>query len=706
MEISTTFGMIKICIMKYSFYTLAFILILSTSILNAQYDISVRKKDFKKDKQGFREAWKHVNAGDDYYSEKGVWYGSAYDEYLKAIAYNGSNPELNYKTGVAALFSDNKEEAADFFLKAIELDLDLTGDIHLLTGRALQYSGQYEKAIENYNLYLDSGIKKPKEGIAAAKKYIEECASALEIIKDTLGLDLRNAGSEINSNSDDYSALLSADGETIYFASRREMPGAKAKYDDSKFDENIFFSVRNNNSWTFPINPGKKLTTDFCETPLYLTPTGEELYIYVGYENGGDIKVSKRKRGKWKSPSSVPFKINTRGAETSITFSPSGDEVWYVTDRGKKGLGGKDIYMVEKVSDRKWSKPVNAGPMINTVYDEESVRFSENGDTLWFASRGHTSMGGYDIFYSTRNQAGVWEQAVNFGYPLNTPWDELFYQPAGDNDSSFYFVSNRSGGMGGLDIYSGRILPPEPVILPVAPPQPDTVIVRDTVVVVKEIVPEPVIEPEPPEEVLYLTGRVSDSETDESVMAKIDIIDYSTDLVAGTTASSDVDGTYRIKLPDKKSYIVDFRASGFLSEMKRVNIPETYSDVSYNLDVTLIKVKVGKKVVLNNILFETGKAVLSASSYTELDRLLGILEDNPLMRIEISGHTDNTGSLALNMRLSETRAQSVVEYLVQKGIDRARLEYKGYGPDQPIADNATAAGRKVNRRVEFKILGF
>ena len=214
-------------------------------------------------------------------------------------------------------------------------------------------------------------------------------------------------------------------------------------------------------------------------------------------------------------------------------------------------------------------------------------------------------------------------------------------------------------------------------------------------------------EPEPPkEEILYLIGTITDSETGDPVMAKIDIIDLTTDLVAGTTASSDADGTYRIKLPEKKSYMVDLRASGFLSDMKRINIPANYADAVYKLDATLIKVKVGKKVVLNNILFETGKSILTTSSYTELDRLVGILQDSPLMKIEISGHTDNTGSLDLNNRLSQNRAQAVVEYLVQKGIDRTRLEYRGYGPSEPIADNATAEGRKMNRRVEFKILEF
>jgi outer membrane protein OmpA-like peptidoglycan-associated protein len=152
--------------------------------------------------------------------------------------------------------------------------------------------------------------------------------------------------------------------------------------------------------------------------------------------------------------------------------------------------------------------------------------------------------------------------------------------------------------------------------------------------------------------------------------------------------------------------MVDLRASGFLSDTKQINIPDSFSGEVYSLNAGLIKVKVGKKVVLNNILFQTGKSILTTSSYSELERLLGILNDNPQMKIEISGHTDNTGSLPLNLKLSEDRAKAVVEYLAQKGIDRTRLEYKGFGPQQPIADNATADGRTKNRRVEFKILEF
>lgn len=695
--------------MKYILYFVAVFLLLMPHDLKAQTDVKIRKSDFKKGREGFREAWKHIESGDRYFLEKGVWYGNAYEEYLRATAYNGENAQLNYKTGVSALFSDNKDEAASFLLKAYQMKSNITDDILLLTGRALQYAGRYSEAIEKLNSYLESGRRKKKEVIARVKKYVEECNSAMVVTKDTLRVDIQNLGSGINSYADEYSEVVSRDNKTVYFASRRELSKGSTYYTDTRFDENIFLSSLLDGKWAPAITAGKLLVTAQCEAPLYLNPTGEEMYIYTGYENDGDIKLSLNKKGKWRTPVSLPYKINTGGSETSFTFSPSGTEIWFVTDKGKKGFGGKDIYIIKKMDKRKWSKPLNAGPKINTPFDEESIRLSERGDTVWFGSRGHNSIGGFDIFYSVKNQAGEWSEAVNCGYPINTPWDDLFYHPSWGDDSSFYFVSNRTGGMGGLDIYQGRILPPEPVIVPAEPPKPDTVVVRDTVVVIKEVVPapEPVVVPEPPKElVLYLTGKISDSENEDPVMAKIDIIDLSNDSVVATTASSDVDGTYRVRLPSKKSYMIDIRASGFLSDMKQVNIPETYTGELFTLNAALIKVKVGKKVVLNNILFQTGKSILTTSSYSELDKLVSILNDNTKMRIEISGHTDNTGSLQLNLKLSEERAKAVMEYLAKKGIDRTRLEFKGFGPQQPIADNTTAEGRTMNRRVEFKILEF
>jgi len=694
--------------MRYTIYFIILVIFLFPCELKAQTDLKVRKSEFKKGRQGFRDAWKHIENGDKYFISGGVWYRNAYEEYLRSTAYNGENAELNYKTGISALLSDNRDEAYYFLLKAVNLKPNITKDVLLFTGRALQYAGKFAEAKEKYNSYLASKGRKKKEIITIVRKYIDECTWAEGVARDTLRVDIVNLGSSINSSADEYSEVISRDNKTIYFASRREISNESTYYDDTRYDENIFESTVVNNSWGPAVTLARNLITPLCEAPLYLNATGEEMYIYTGYENDGDIQLVVKKRGKWRNPSPLPFKINTGGKETSFTFSPSGDELWFVTDARKDGFGGKDIYYAKKINERKWSKPVNAGPMINTKYDEESVRLSESGDTLWFGSKGHNSIGGFDIFYSVRNKTGEWSDAINRGYPVNTVWDDFFYHPFWGNDSVFFFVSNRSGGMGGLDIYTGMLLPPEPIVIPVLPPKPDTVVIRDTVVMVKEAapVPPPVVVPEPPKElVLYLQGKISDSETGDPVLAKIDIIDLSTDQTVATTASSDVDGSYRVRLPAKKSYMVDLRASGFLSDMKQINIPESYTEESYNLNATLIKVKVGKKVVLNNILFQTGKSILTTGSYEELDRLVGILNDNPQMRIEISGHTDNTGSPQLNLKLSEDRAKAVVEYLVKKGIERTRLEYKGFGPQQPIADNTTADGRTKNRRVEFKILG-
>jgi outer membrane protein OmpA-like peptidoglycan-associated protein/tetratricopeptide (TPR) repeat protein len=687
--------------MKY-LYLILIIFFLSTCTLTAQMNVTISNKEFKTGKPGFNEAWKLIRKGNSYYKKGGVWYSYALKEYMQACDYNNNNAELLYKIGVSYLFSDKKDKASEYIIKALQLKSNVAPDILFLAGRSLQYAGKYMEAIDKYKSFLSSGIKKSDKHTAFANKCIDDCNSALAILKDTIRLEIKNIGTNINSQADEYSEVISGDGKKLYFASRRALTSTATNYyEDTKFDENIFISDWADGSWSPAVLAAKNLTTSFCETPLYIDPAGDQLYIYAGYVGNGDIKVSKYKKGEWSTPEPERFGINSKASETSFCVSPSGEEIAFVSNR-KKGLGGKDIYFIRKINNRKWSRPLNAGPNINTQYDEESVRYSKGGDTLWFSSTGHNTMGGFDIFYCKRDSSGNWAKAVNAGYPLNTTWDELFYVPSPVSDSSFYFVSNRSGGFGGFDIYTGRIPPPPPpqpiITHPVISVTRDTVVIKDTVVIIKK---ESVSE-----SVAYLIGKVSDSETGDPVMARIEIVDLSTDAVIGTFASSEVDGSFKIMLPSKKSYMVDFRAPGFLSEMKRTNVTGTYPEEYYTLNVPLTKVKVGKKVVLNNILFQLGKSVLTAGSYTELNRLVIILQDNPKMKIEISGHTDITGSPVINAKLSSDRAKAVVDWLTQKGIDRTRLTYKGYGSDQPIADNKTEEGRSKNRRVEFKILEF
>ena len=182
--------------MKIQLISLFVVLLLNSSFIEAQTDIKIRKKEFKTVKDGFKEAWSYVSSGDDYFKARSIWYGSAYDDYRKALLYNSVNPALNYKTGVAALNSDNKDEAADFLLKALEQDRELTDDLLLMTGRALQYTGRYDQAVMMLNDYLNSFVPKTRKNISDAGKYLEECNSALELTKDTLNVEIKNAGSK------------------------------------------------------------------------------------------------------------------------------------------------------------------------------------------------------------------------------------------------------------------------------------------------------------------------------------------------------------------------------------------------------------------------------------------------------------------------------------------------------------------------------
>ena len=431
------------------------ILYVSSISLSAQEDVKINKKEFNNGKAGFSQAWEHISAGDAYYQRKGLHYNNAFDHYIQALAYNNSNAELNYKTGITAIYTDRKEEAAGFFLKALELKGTVAEDILLYTGRALQYSGNYSEAVEKLTAYLKTKAKKPENNVILAGRFIEECNAAIELISDTVSIEIINLGSNVNSGNDDFSPVITADGTTIYYSTQRNVGKSSGSQVIENPDENICFSRLINGKWGMTALAGEDINTSYNESPLCIDSSGNRLYIYSGYENGGDIKISVNRKGDWRKPESIPFSINTSRSETSFAFSPSGDAIYYVSDNEKDSKGGHDIFFITKLSDKKWSKPQNAGASINTEYDEQGVCFSLSGDTLWYSSKGHNSMGGFDLFYSTRNQDGTWKTAVNAGYPINTPWDELFHSVTLSEAGSFYFASNRSGGFGGFDIYKG-----------------------------------------------------------------------------------------------------------------------------------------------------------------------------------------------------------------------------------------------------------
>lgn len=427
----------------------------------AQQNLKVDKKEFRTPRPGFESAWKSIEKGDKYFDAGSGYYKLAISDYQIALLYNSENAVLNYKLGVCFLYSQAREEALGYFLKALKLDPLVSSDILLLTGRAYQYNGRFTEAVGKFTEYVNSDPKMKESDVAMAQKFIKESNSGMLLAADTAKIIIINPGDTINSPADDYSPVFNKDGSYLYFASRRlvagDTPGVEAEL---IADENIYASEIGKSKTKHAVMLEGKINTEFSEAPLYLSPEGDRFYIYGGYEGNGDIFVSEMKENIWRQPMAMRAGINSFAAETSLSISSTGEEMVFVSARNG-GTGGKDIYISYK-EKKGWTDPKNL-TMLNSEEDEETVCFSLTGDTLWFSSKGFTTIGGFDIFYSSRLADGSWGAPVNAGIPINGVYDDLYYIPSRTDNATFYFVSNRTGGLGGLDILKGKRLPP-PVV--------------------------------------------------------------------------------------------------------------------------------------------------------------------------------------------------------------------------------------------------
>jgi len=202
-----------------------------------------------------------------------------------------------------------------------------------------------------------------------------------------------------------------------------------------------------------------------------------------------------------------------------------------------------------------------------------------------------------------------------------------------------------------------------------------------------------------------LKGVITDAETHKILNATIELVDVDKNEVLATFKSNSATGAYVVSLPAGRNYGIAVKAKNYLFHSENFNIPESDGYNEEVLNINLYKIKVGSSIRLNNIFFAYQKADLTPNSQNELDRVLALMEENPKIKIEVSGHTDNVGSRDYNLKLSTQRAKSVYDYLISKGVKESRITYVGYGFDKPVADNSSESGRKLNRRSEIKVIG-
>ncbi len=680
----------------------------------SQTDTPFDKKLFKDKKDEFKVAMDFYEEGNDLFEGKKTFgipqYTQAIKPYEEAYGFNPNSSELNFKLGLCYINSFHKYNSLEYFKKAYKLNTNVHPDIHYYLGKAYHIQYKFDQAIDEYEKYRKTlNIKDHAFEIEDATKKIEECKTGKKMYANPVRVWIDNLGFAVNSEHPEYAPLIATDESLIFFTSRREdtQGGGKAQ-DDEEYFEDVYIAEFKDGIWQDATNMGELINSKSHDATAGLSPDGKTLYIYRGDVGSGDIFVSKFKDGEWTKTKQLGKNINDKNAhETSACLSYDGKTLYFVSDR-EGGFGDHDIYKSQWDEDKeRWGEAENLGPKINTKYDEAGAFIHPDGKTIYFASRGHATMGGFDIFSSKMQEDGSWSTPENVGYPVCTPDDDVHFVVSA-NGRTGYYASFQSDGLGEKDLYKVTFLGPEKE--PLLNNEDNLIASIAAPITEKVVVPKVEVSRS---DVAVLKGRVLDAKTLKPLASKIEIMDNETNTLVSEITTDAATGKYLVTLPSGKNYGMAVKAEGYLFHSENFLLPEASGYREYKKDVLMKKVSGGEKIVLRNIFYDLNKATLRPESKTELERLIQLMNDNPTLKIELSGHTDSRGDAAYNMKLSKDRAASVVKYLVEHGIPASRLESAGYGETQLIHTDAeiyklpTVKREELhqeNRRTEFKIL--
>jgi outer membrane protein OmpA-like peptidoglycan-associated protein len=478
-------------------------------------------------------------------------------------------------------------------------------------------------------------------------------------------------GDSINTRDNEYSPTLTVDEQTFIFT--RQRPRDEQTLGTGKFEEDFFVSHWKSGAWSLARRMPPPINSHGNEGAQCISPDGQFMYFTICNREDGygscDLYYSKREGDKWSNPVNMGSTVNSGTWDSQPSISPDGKTIYFASAR-EGGKGNMDIWKTTLFNGM-WQKPVNLGDSINTPRGEMSPFIHPDGVTLYFTSAGHPGMGGLDIYYARMDSAGNWHKPVNLGYPINSYKDEGFMIVNAKGDKA-YFASDNLAGKGGMDLYTFDLY-----------------------------------EAARPVSVNYMKGKVFDKKSGQRLEAHFELIDLQTSKVVVQSNSEKTNGEFLVSLPENRNYALNVSKDGYLFYSENFTFKSGHPQTDPLMkDIALNPIDTGIHIVLKNIFFLFDHSDLLIESQVELNRLVDLLNKNPKMKIEIGGHTDNKGTREYNQKLSNDRAESVYTYLVQHGIDKNRLSYKGYGMDKPIDTNDTEEGRANNRRTEFKVVEF
>jgi outer membrane protein OmpA-like peptidoglycan-associated protein/tetratricopeptide (TPR) repeat protein len=569
-------------------------------------------------------------------------------------------------------------EAEAAFEKVLAIDTNYEPEVLYSLGNLEMRQDKYAEAAEHYEAYLNApkinALDKRK-----AEKTARDARFAATAVKNPVPFAPKSVGEGVNDPKfSEYLPVLTADGSTMIFT---RLLGRQ---------EDFFQSKRDSNGVWQTAKSLEELNTDNSEGAQTIAADGKMLLFAAKDRAGGfgsfDIFYSKKTGEKWSI--AKPFApINTEFWESQPSISSDGRTIYFASAR-PNGLGGIDIWYV-RFENGKWSEARNLGAPINTAEDDQTPFIHADGQTLYFTSEGHAGMGGKDLYLSRLDSAGKWQVPQNLGFPINTKDNEGTLSVSLDGKTAYYGRGMKEKEGFSYDIFSFDLHEK-------ARPQPVTY-VRATV--------------------LDAVSKTPLSKT------RLEFVDLASQKLAALN-ETDSAGTFLVCLPFGKNYALNVSKSAYVFQSENFNLTTNASlSKPFELEFFLQKIPptlnpqspiteggkvttekpADKPIVLKNVFFETGKADLKTESLAELNKLKLLLTENPNLRIEIRGHTDNVGSDTDNQILSEKRAKAVRDFLANQGIAANRLAYKGFGKNQPVSSNDTEGGRSANRRTEFVI---
>jgi OmpA-OmpF porin, OOP family len=471
----------------------------------------------------------------------------------------------------------------------------------------------------------------------------------------------------VNSFVLQYFPVLTADQQELIFT--RRLGGGPND------DEDLVISQKSSKgAWGIPESISDNINSRLNEGTCTISADGRKLIFTscVGRDGYGscDLFESRKIGTRWTPPKNLGLAVNSAEWESQPSLSADGRTLYFVSDR-RGGMGRRDIWVSTLNEKGDWTRAKNAGKPINTVYDEISPFIHVNNRILYFASNGLTGFGGYDIFHTEKDTAAQWTDPVNIGGPVNNHEDQFSFFVTADGKKGYYSHEEaRPAGYSVSYIYELEI------------PAEHQIKFKSN----------------------YVKGIVRDRATKQPLLAKIELINLEKNSMESLVESDSVSGQYLMVLTQGAEYALYVNKKGYLFQSLNFNYSEVKNFEPIILNIDLDKAKEGTIAVLENIFFDVDKYDLKDKSKTELQKISRFLLENPTIKVEISGHTDNSGTPAYNRQLSEKRAQSVAAYLINNGLPATRLTIKGYGSERPMATNDTEEGRQRNRRIEFKII--